>query len=445
MAHRLLRLLIALTAIIGIAAIVLATQLSGRLPQSIELSAIDRAALSFRCEPSGPVRVHVQTCLDGQLETMFENALTDAEHQSQLESDGTVFVQTGDIPYQWERDSSAQVTPYLYFAKDSPAVATFLNRVIERQAKALERHPYAAAFNIDYSVTWPRYELDSLLYPIQLAWQYWQMTGDNTVFTSNVYRGFAAALKTMLTEQNHNTQSKYTDPGLVKTPVAYTGMIWSAFRPSDLGMVYNYNIPGNMMAVVVLKELAQIEADVYHDSGKAAASLKLSSEVDQGIKQYGIVHSAEFGQVYAYEVDGLGHYVLMDDANIPSLLAAPYIGYVPASDPTYQNTRRLLLSPADPYFYAGSLAGGIGSNNSPPGTVWPLSLLAQGLTTTGVAERQEMLKYLLASDPGDHLLHESFNVNNQKILTRPDFGWPNSLFAQFIMVSFEGYEPLPHL
>lgn len=104
-----------------------------------------------------------------------------------------------------------------------------------------------------------------------------------------------------------------------------------------------------------------------------------------------------------------------------------------------------MLWPANPYFYEGRLARGIGSNNTPTGTIWPLGLLAQGLTATSVAERQEMLKYLLASDPGDHLLHESFNPNDQKILTRPDFGWPNSLFAQFIMVGFLGYEPLPHL
>lgn len=432
MIHRSMRALTALTAIVGTAALVFATQTQVEPSPSIDLSAINQAAQSY-------------TNANEQLETMFRNGLTDTERESQLEADGTVFVKTGDIPYEWLRDSSAQITPYLYFAKDHPGVANFIKGVIERHAKSLALHPYAAALNVDYSVVWPRYELDSLLYPIQLAWQYWQKTGDKTVFTSNVYKGYAVALQTMLTEQNHNTQSQYTDPGLVKTPVAYTGMIWSAFRSSDLGMVYNYSIPGNMMAVVVLKELAQIEADIYHDSDKAAISLKLSSDVDQGIKKYGIVHSAEFGQVYAYEVDGLGHYVLMDDANIPSLLAAPYVGYVPVSDPTYQNTRRLVLWPANPYFYEGRLARGIGSNNTPTGTIWPLGLLAQGLTATSVAERQEMLKYLLASDPGDHLLHESFNPNDQKILTRPDFGWPNSLFAQFIMVGFLGYEPLPHL
>jgi hypothetical protein len=449
-AHRLWRLFHALIAIIAIVVgIAIATQHSGTqssgpqpsggVPKDIVLNVINQAADSYHCEPS--TGLNVQQCR--QLETMFRNGLTDTERQSKLESDGTVFVKTGDIPFQWLRDSSAQVTPYLDFAKD-PEVARFLKGVIERQAKSLEMHPYAAAFNVDYSVTWPRYELDSLLYPIELAWRYWQMTGDKTVFTRNVYGGFVAALNTMRDEQNHNTKSHYDDPGLVKTPTAYTGMIWSAFRPSDLGMVYNYNIPGNMMAVVVLKELGQILAEIYHDQVNATFSLNLSSDVDQGIKKYGIVHSAEFGQVYAYEVDGLGRYVLMDDANIPSLLAAPDMGYLPVSDATYQNTRRLLLSPANQYFYTGSLARGIGSNNTPPGTVWPLSLLAQALTATSVDEFQEMLKYLLASDPGDHRLHESFNANNQKILTRQDFGWPNELLARVVLEKHEGYPPLPH-
>ncbi len=412
------------------------------IPMGDSYPIVDRIAHSYDC--GAPLPVGAKECLSGQLETMFVNGLTNVEHQTETASDGTVFVKTGDIPYEWFRDSSAQVTPYLYFAKDHPQVADFLKRVIERHAKALAMHPYAAAFNVDYSVTWPRYELDSLLYPIQLAWQYWQMTGDRTVFTDNAYKGYASALQTLLIEQNHNIKSHYRDSGLVNTPSAYTGMIWSAFRPSDLGMVYNYNVPGNMMAVVVLKELAQIEAEIYHDQSKAADSLRLSSEVDQGIRKFGIVNSAEFGKVYAYEVDGMGHYALMDDANVPSLLSAPYLGYLAANDPIYQNTRKLLLSRADPFYYSGSLASGIGSNNTPTGTVWPLSLLAQGLTSENAAERQEMIKYLLASDPGDHLLHESFNPNDPKTLTRPDFGWPNSMFAQFIMWDILGYKPLPH-
>lgn len=419
------------TLVVGALAITASARTVGDPPSAVVLPVIDQAAASF-------------VNADSQLQAMFRNALTDAERASEVEPDGTVFVKTGDIPYEWLRDSAAEVSPYLYFAKDAQ-VGKFLKGVIARQAEALTRSSYSAAFDTDYSLAWDRYELDSLLYPIELAWRYWKMTGDTSVFTAKLAKGFDSALRTMLIEQNHNSQSKYSNQYLHKVPSGYTGMIWSAFRNSDGDMIYNYSIPENMMAVVVLRELAQIEADVYDNSQLAATSSRLSAEVDAGIRRFGIVETKDFGSVYAYEVDGLGHHVLMDDANIPSLLAAPYVGYVSATDSVYLNTRRLLLSPADPNFYSGKLASGIGCGNTPSGTIWPLSLVAEGLTATDQATRDRVLKYLLASDPGDHYLHESFNVNDQHILTRRDFVWPNSLFAQFIMQGFLGYRPLPHL
>jgi hypothetical protein len=133
----------------------------------------------------------------------------------------------------------------------------------------------------------------------------------------------------------------------------------------------------------------------------------------------------------------------MDDANIPSLLSAPYLGYVDANDPVYQNTRRFILSGDDPYYHKGSLAQGVGSEHIANGYIWPLALLMQGLTAGTRSERQQMLTQLLASDPGDHRLHESFDPNDATKYTRPDFGWPNALFAEFILTEFNGMTPLP--
>jgi meiotically up-regulated gene 157 (Mug157) protein len=402
----------------------------GASTTGINLNAIEKFAADY----SNP---------NPQLDALFKNALPDAAHQSEVRPDGTVFVKTGDIPFEWYRDSAAEVTPYLYFAKD-PQVGNYIKGVVEGQAKALKLHPYDAAFDKNYNVTWDRFELDSLLYPIELAWRYWKITGDKTIYSNDVKNGFDKALETMLVEQNHNKESKYTNEHLDQKPNGNPGMIWSGFRASDGDMVYHYSIPENMMASFVLKELAEIESDVNDDQAKADASLKLASQVDEGIKNYGIVDSKDFGKVYAYEVDGLGHSVLMDDANLPSLLAAPYMGYLPASDPIYQNTRRMLLSSANPNYYSGRLASGIGCGNTAPGTIWPLSLLAQGLTATNQNERDLMLKYLLASDPGDHYLHESFDANDQRKLTRNDFVWPNSLFAEYILADYMGYGSLPH-
>ena len=109
----------------------------------------------------------------------------------------------------------------------------------------------------------------------------------------------------------------------------------------------------------------------------------------------------------------------------------------------YRNTRKFLLSKDDPYYYAGSIARGIGSAHTNDGYVWPLALIIQGLTATSETERREVLAQLLASDPGDHLLHESFDPNDVERYSRKDFGWPNALFSEFVMTEFNGVPPQP--
>jgi hypothetical protein len=384
---------------------------------------------------------------DPHLRAVFRAALLDAGRQASMGADGTVYVKTVDIPAEWLRDSSVQVRPYLFFAKQDPAVRGFLKAVILRHARMLAADPYANAFRADYSVWEEKYELDSLAYPIALAWAYWKAAGDASVFTPEVARGFDAAFKTMLAEQDHAVSPRrYTHHELTKNPVARTGMIWSGFRPSDDACTYGYLIPSEMMAVVALGQLAEIERVVYHDQEKAAAAERLRAEVHRGIQTYGIIQDPKRGRLYAYEVDGLGHRALMDDGNIPSLLSAPLLGYGSAADPVYQNTRKFLLSADDPFFYAGKKnpkMRGIGSPHTPKGYVWPLALLAQGLTATSPAERDEALALLLASDPGDGRLHESFDPDNPKDFTREDFGWPNSLFAEFVMTQKNAAAPLP--
>jgi meiotically up-regulated gene 157 (Mug157) protein len=125
----------------------------------------------------------------------------------------------------------------------------------------------------------------------------------------------------------------------------------------------------------------------------------------------------------------------MDDANIPSLLSAPYLGYLPASNKIYANTRRFLLSSENPYYFQGKLAAGEGSPHTPKGYIWPLALIMAGLTGADSTERENALNQTLASDPGDGLLHESFDPDDQRKFTRQDFGWPNALFSEFILLT----------
>ncbi len=411
---------------------------SPALPSTaMDLKAIKEAAANF--QNANP---HV--------EEMFRAGLLNTLKQAAKQPDGTIYVGTGDIFAEWLRDSSAQVRPYLYFAKSDPAVAAFIRGVIARQMKYITIDPYANAFKADYAVD-PiherKFELDSLAYPVILAWTYWKVTGDDSIFTPDFGKAMVIVLDTLIAEQDHPKNSKYTHFSLSNNgrgpEVGYTGMIWTGFRPSDDNCVYSFLIPSEMMAVVALGDLAEIERSVYHDQAQADRAGKLRSEVHEGIQKFGIVHDAKFGDVYAYEVDGRGNFLLMDDANIPSLLSAPYLGYVSANNLIYRHTRKMILSASNRNFASGSIGAGIGSEHTPKGYVWPLALIMQGITATSQKERQEMLDELIASDPGDHVLHESFDPNNPKVFTRKDFGWPNALFSEFMLVYFGNVAPLP--
>jgi meiotically up-regulated gene 157 (Mug157) protein len=387
---------------------------------------------------------------DPRLDAMYRAALLNTTRQITFASDGTAYVKTGDIPAEWLRDASAEVRPYLFFAKSDPSVAALVRGIIAREGKYLQVDPYANAFTLDYRVWEEKFELDSLAYPIMLAWTYWKETGDTSIFTGDLSLGFDRALETMEREQDHPRESKYAHKELRDTngspgpnPVAYTGMIWTGFRPSDDACKYNYLIPSEMMAVVALGELDEVERTVYRNLLKANRAQTLREEVQSGIQTFGEVFTPNYGYVYAYEVDGLGHSVLMDDANVPSLLSAPYIGYTKPDSFVYRNTRKFLLSKDDPYYYVGKVARGIGSAHTSDGYVWPLSIIMEGLTSDNGGERKDVLTELLASDPGDHLLHESFDPSDPQRFSRKDFGWPNALFSEYVLTDFDNVPPLP--
>lgn len=383
------------------------------------------------------------TSRDSRLMALYNGALRNLETQFIAMDDETIYVSTGDIPAEWLRDSSVQVRPFLFFARQNANVRAFLKGVVTRQARGMARDPYANAFRRDYSIWERKYELDSLSNPILLAWTYWKVTGDATIFNADVRRGFEAAFNTMLKEQNHAADPHYYHQELRNYPYGFTGMIWSGFRPSDDACEFNYLIPAEMMTVQALGALAEIERAVFRDEAKALSVEKLRREVDEGIRQYGIIQHPRYGAMYAYEVDGLGNYRLMDDGNLPNLLSAPWYGYLRQDDPIYQNTRRFILSTDNPFFFTGSIARGVGSPHTRRGMVWPLGLLSQAFTATNSAELNTVLEMLIQSDPGDHVLHESFDPSNPARFTRKDFGWPNAMLIELLFTRFAGLEDLP--
>ena len=189
-----------------------------------------------------------------------------------------------------------------------------------------------------------------------------------------------------------------------------------------------------MFAVVVLGYLEEIASGVLGDETLARRAGLLRGEINAALRRHAIVNHPDFGAVYAYEVDGFGNYLLMDDANVPSLLSLPYLGYCPMDDPVYRNTRRLILSDQNPFFYQGSVASGIGSPHTPPDYIWHIALAMQGLTSPDPAERRSMLDLLAATDAGAGYMHEGFHKDDPAQFTRPWFAWANAMLSELILL-----------
>jgi len=387
-------------------------------------------------EMTGSVRAGEQSSLGAKLETIYLTAYDEAlNRHATLKRDGTTYVSSGDIDAEWLRDAAAVMAPYIGLAANDERVKAVLRGVVARMARCILVDAYANAFLADYRVAEHKFEVDSLIYPIWFAARYWRATGDRSIFTPGVQRAFKRILVVLRDEQRHAARSRYRHPELAGgtgTQVKYTGMIWTGFRPSDDPARYQYNIPVNMFAAVALRELSAIEKTVYRNKRASENAWGLSVEIQRGVEQHGTVNLKGFGKMYAYEVDGRGHTILMDDANPPSLLSIPYFGYVSSDDSIYRATRAFVLSKRNPYFYVGKFASGIGSSHTPRGYVWPLALLMQAFTTYDDREFNRLMTYIVASDIGDHRLHESFNPNRPEAFTRRDFAWPNALYTQLI-------------
>ena len=391
-------------------------------------------------------------------ETFYRCFIDTMETTVILPEENDAFIITGDIPAMWLRDSTSQIEHYLPFVNEYPLIREIFKGLINRQMKCIQIDPYANAFNKtangqkwDNDITkdspwvWERkYEIDSLCYPIRLIYKYWKKTNDTSIFTDEIKHVFKMIINVWETEQYHFEKSDYSFQRLncsetdtlcnngLGNKVGYTGMTWSGFRPSDDACQYGYLVPANMFASVSLSQMSEITKEIYHDEDFSKRVLKLKNEIDTAIEKYAIVENPEFGRIYAYEVDGLGNYNFMDDANVPSLLSIPYIGYKDIDDEIYQNTRKFILSKNNPHYYEGKAASGIGSPHTPKEYIWHIALSMQGLTTNDENEINSLIETLKNTDAGTHYMHEGFHCDDATKFTRDWFAWSNSLFADFI-------------
>lgn len=197
-------------------------------------------------------------------------------------------------------------------------------------------------------------------------------------------------------------------------------------------------IPSNMFAVVILGYLAEIGEQIYEDHELTQEAKQMGMQVREAIETYGIVRTEEFGDIYAYEVDGYGQYNLMDDANVPSLLSMSYLGYESARPEVEENTRRFLLSEANPYYFKGKEAAGIGSPHTPSGYIWHIAMAMEGLTAHTKEEKLEVLRKMASTEGGKGMMHEGFFCEDASRYTREWFSWANAMYAE-LLLSYLGY------
>ncbi|KAL8322898.1 hypothetical protein RB597_008589 [Gaeumannomyces tritici] len=281
-----------------------------------------------------------------------------------------------------------------------------------------------------------------------------------------------------------------TNDGL-GNPSRRDGMVRTAFRPSDDATIFQFLVPANVMFGAALEDAAPIADQLPGADSKALAAdmRSLAKEIFAGFEADAVVPHRDFGDVIAYEVDGFGGANLMDDANVPSLLSIPLFfnssasvaGAAKSNSPfrvqprdekngtrkrskhqqqqqqqqqqktetrdyaqIYRNTRKFVLSDANPYFAKGPVISAVGGPHLGPGRAWPMAALVAGLTAyeplsgdrTPAEVRDEVaeqLKMVLDSTAGSGVVHESVNSWDEHVWTRSWFGWANGLFGELIL------------
>jgi len=393
----------------------------------------------------------------------FPNTLDTTVDFETVNGKPDTYVITGDIDAMWLRDSSAQVYPYLSLMKEDVQLQQLIAGVINRQTRCVLLDPYANAFykdankvsewKSDFTDMKPgvherKWEIDSLCYTIRLAHGYWKTSGDTAPFDEQWHAAIRLILQTFREQQRKENHGPYhfmrrtewaTDslPGRgYGNPARPVGLIRSMFRPSDDATVFPYLVPSNFFAVVSLRQAAEMVEQLKGDQELAGQCNALADEVAAALREYAIVSHPKAGQVYAFEVDAFGNYYCTDDGNIPNLLSLTYLGAVKPDDKIYLNTRKMLLSPENPYWCIGKAANGLGGPHVGVDMIWPLGLVIEGLTATSDSEIKHCLVTLQKTHAGTGFMHEAFHKDDPQKFTRAWFAWANTIFGELVLKTF---------
>lgn len=389
----------------------------------------------------------------------FPNTLDTTVDYEVIDGRPDTFIITGDIDAMWLRDSTAQVWPYTPLIVKDEKLKNLVAGLVNRQVKCVLTDPYANAFykDLNRESEWKsdkpspgpgvherKFEVDSLCYVVRLSDKYYSLTGDKSIFDASWDKAMRLIYATLRTEQRMNGKSPYyfirTTNAMIDAPlfgngrpVKPTGLICSMFRPSDDATLFPYLIPSNIFAILALRQLAGIYGNVLNDKEFSVACTAFANEVEAAVKKYAVTSHADFGEIYAYEVDGFGNKLFMDDANVPSLISLTYLGAHKPDDALYRNTRKFVLSDSNPYYLKGKAAEGQGSPHTGKNSIWPMGIILRAFTSTDTSEIRHCLKMLKATHNGTGFMHESFNKDNAADFSRKWFAWANTLFGELII------------
>ncbi|KAK4136499.1 glycoside hydrolase family 125 protein [Trichocladium antarcticum] len=472
-------------------------------------------------------------------ETSGEETATDEE---------LAYIITGDIDAMWLRDSASQVYSYLPLleaSKEPDSLASLWRGLINSHSRYIIISPYCHSFQpppesgISPTHNWAfhqnkpkppynphlvfdcKWELDSVASFLQVSAAYHTRTGDLDFFGKYSWVDAVQAAVDASAAMRVGTYDKegrvlpsawaftgwtnrgsetLTNNGL-GNPVRENGMVRSAFRPSDDACIFQLLTPSNMMFAAYLEQASVIMQGLAEgDANPKAANLtvemrKLAKTIRLGVALDAVVSHRDFGDIFAYEVDGYGGANLMDDANVPSLLAMPLWNYTAPAKPgsrmvqswltprsnvtmargnstvarsnstaleaktttadgdvetqhdyakIYQNTRKFVLSMANPYYAKGPVLSAVGGPHLGPGKGWPMAAIVAALTAfedlagfSSLTERDaavaEQLGAVLNSTDGMGVVHEAVDAWNEGDWSRSWFGWANGLFGELIV------------
>ncbi|KZT37646.1 hypothetical protein SISSUDRAFT_1062661 [Sistotremastrum suecicum HHB10207 ss-3] len=415
------------------------------------------------------------------LARLFENTFpstldTTIKYFNQTEN--VAFIITGDISAQWLRDTTNQLAHYRALLPLDPNLQALVKAIINTEARWIAEYPYCGAFQpppesglsptfnpwaAGVTVNPPvnnltvfecKYELDSLSGFLKLSRIYWQYTNDLT-FANDKWTAAISQMFRVIEEQSQatfdeefNFISYYNWTGGADSlsppvnnygnaePKAYTGMVGTHHRPSDDLSTFAFLTPANAMLSTELMHQVEI-LDLIGDSNTSALAREWSARIESAIWDTSIVDG-----IFAYESNGFGGQYVMDDANVPSLLSLPYLGFLDRSDATYRKTKDILMSRKNPYYAAGAGFVGVGGPHADAWHPWPMSLISAIYGTDDDDEIREMLYMIVNNTSGLGLIHESVSIYNSSSYTRPWFAWANSYFAEMVL---DLAERKPHL